>query len=261
MVGTHAVLWLGASPFRIHFFGTLGGLTSGAPTTGNREDEQYHKSCNGNKDSPGPTSTSSPPAEASLSRTATLAILASLETSSSSPLTMTHRIRDVFPRTKKRKEQKNTYSHHEKQEKLWVILSLGRNQQGKKKVSVPSASLTLSRKQGKEGRRSSVSLIVLLRISVTLSLPWLKWVFLSQSWSENKKKKKRCSLCLNLSVFRFKWRNKRRNNQGQPFTGKHEGYRWQDMGKRPTFNARNLGSNWRPTKCWIWESAEHGEVA
>ena len=95
---THAVSWLWASTFKIHFFGTLGGLTLGAPTAGNREDEQYHGSYNGNKDSLGPTSTSSPPAVASVSGIATPAVLTSPEPSGSSPSALTHRTRDVaFP--------------------------------------------------------------------------------------------------------------------------------------------------------------------
>ena len=97
-VETHAVSWLRASPFKIHIFGTPGGLTSGVPTVGNREDEQYHRSYNGNKDSPGPTSTSSPLAVVSVPGTATPAVLTSPEPSGSSPSAITHRTRDVaFP--------------------------------------------------------------------------------------------------------------------------------------------------------------------
>ena len=53
----HTVLWLGASPFKIHFFGNPGGLTSKAPTAGNKEDEQYQGSYSGSKGSLSLTST------------------------------------------------------------------------------------------------------------------------------------------------------------------------------------------------------------
>ena len=104
-------------------------------------------------------------------------------------------------------------------------------------------------------------------LSYSLSLPWLKWVLLSHAWPKIRRRRKGAlslSLSLSLSlyiyiyiyIFRSKQKNKIRNNQGQPFTGKRERRRWQDIGKRPAFNVRNLGSNWRPTRCCTWESAE-----
>ena len=146
VVRTYTVSWLGASPFKIHFFGTPGGLTSRALNVGNSEVEQFHGSCSGNKGFPSLTSASAPPtialatppAVALLHGTATPVVPGSPEPSSSSLSAITHRTKYIiFSETKKR--QKNTYCHHGKQKKLWVFLSLGRNQQRKReKTQFPS---------------------------------------------------------------------------------------------------------------------------
>ena len=60
-------------------------------------------------------------------------------------------------------------------------------------------SLFLDNDKEKEKKRGSVSLFVLLRVSVTPSLPWLKWVLLSHSWLKIRRRRK-VALSLSLSL-------------------------------------------------------------
>ena len=129
---------------------------------------------------------------------------------------MTHKTKDVvFPGTKKEKSKRILTTTTGSKSSCGSFSHLAKINKGRKKYQFlskpyphPSASLTLSRKQGKEGRRSFVSLTILLRISVTLSLPWLKLVLFSHYWLKIKTRRRRrrrrkgsLFLYLNLSIF------------------------------------------------------------
>ena len=175
------------------------------PNCWEQKDEQYHRSCNGNKDSLGPTSTSSPLAVASLSRTTTLAILASLEPRGSSLSAMTHRTRDVvFLGTKREKSRRILTATTGSKRSCGCSLTWPKSTRGERKYSVSLLTLAKAlcfphswQTASKRKRKG----FVLLRISVTLSLSALVKVGITLSClAENKKKKKRCSLSLSLSL-------------------------------------------------------------
>ena len=148
------------------------------PNCWEQKDEQYHRSCNGNKDSLGPTSTSSPLAVASLSHTTTLAILASPEPSGSSLSTMTHRTRDVvFLGTKKEKSRRILTATTGSKRSCGCSLTWPKSTREERKDSVSVLTLAKAlcfphswQTARKRKIRGFVSLSVLLRISITLSL-------------------------------------------------------------------------------------------
>ena len=133
----------------------------------------------------------------------------SLEPSGSSPSAMTHKTKNsVFSR--KRKKKKKAEEHlqppQEARKVMGRSLTWPKSTRGERKDLVPLLTLvealcfpyswTTTRKGKKRG---SVSLFVLLRVSVTPSLPWLKWVLLSHSWLKIRRRRK-VALSLSLSL-------------------------------------------------------------
>ena len=148
---------------------------------------KYQGSYSGSKGSPSLTSALSPPAAASatplvvasLSGITTPAVLTSPKPSSSSPSAMIHRTRNIVSKKKEKKSRRILAATTRSKEKLWVFLSLVRNQQRKKeKLNLPlnhgrsSLSLSLWVEDKKKGKEKALFLFVLPKISVTHSLPW-----------------------------------------------------------------------------------------
>ena len=230
---TYAVSGLGALPFRIHFFGTLGGLTLGGPTAGNKRAEQYHGSCKGSKGSPIPTSISSPlavalatpSAVASLSGIVTPAMLTPMGPRGFSFSHDLQNQRYYFSRKRKKKRaEEYPRPPWETKKKFWVFLSLGRNQQGKREIiqsltkswSLPSLSHSWLKAMEKNKTRLYFSLCLAENLRHSLSTLVKTGVTLSSLAENRKGKKKRCSLCVSHSVFLSKQKIKEEIAKANP---------------------------------------------
>ena len=86
----------------------------------------------------------------------------------------------------------------------------------------PPVSLSLLVEDNEKGKRKGSISLCLPKISVTLCLPWMKLVLLSQPWPKIEKGRRKDALSAFLTLFSVQEKNKRRNSQGQPFTGKGE---------------------------------------
>ena len=118
--------------FQDPFLWRLRWTNLGAPTAGNKRDEQYHGSCNGSKGYPISTSTSStpivalatPPTVASPFGTVTLTVLTPPGPSRSSPSAMTYKIRGVASQKKKKKKSRRIPMATTRNKKKYIYLGL-----------------------------------------------------------------------------------------------------------------------------------------